>query len=62
MEFRFTMKNYGTIEKTILLFRELWNFNIRRKNKQRRFPKAQKTLISIGKNNGNLEQFVALEL
>ena len=34
-------KNYGTIEKTMVLYRELWNFDLRR-DKQGRLPETKK--------------------
>ena len=39
MEFLFTMENYGTMEKTMVLYREQWNFDLRRKNG--RLPKTK---------------------
>ena len=37
-------KNYFTIEKSMVLYREPWNFDLRRK-KHGRLPKTKKKLI-----------------
>ena len=54
MELWFTMENYGTIEKnypsmdkTMVLYRELWNFDLRRKKHDR--SQKSETLIDNAK-------------
>ena len=46
-------KNYGTRDKTMILYWELWNFDLRRK-KHGRLPKTKKLwFIMKKKNYGN---------
>ena len=45
-------KNYGTIYKTIVLYRELWNFDFRRK-KHGRLPKTKKPKFIMEKTMVN---------
>ena len=42
-------KTYGTMDKTMELYRELWNFDLRMKTKHGRLPKTKK-----GKNYGHI--------
>ena len=61
-------KNYGTMDKTMVLYRELWNFDLRRK-KHDRLPKTRKLCFIMEKNYENiptiiefLYRFITLEL
>ena len=45
-------KNDGTMEKTMVLYLELWNLHLLRK-KHARFPKTKKLCFIMGKNYVN---------
>ena len=49
MELWFTMKNYGTMEKTMVLWKKLWYYT-----------EKYGTLIYYGKNFGTMEKTMVL--
>ena len=49
-------KNYGTTDKTMVLYRKLWNFDLQRKQKHDRLPKTKKKIELLWKKYGNIPQ------
>ena len=53
MKLRFTMENYGTMEKKMVLYREIWNYDLRIKKKHGRYQKVR-NLASKRRNYNNI--------